>query len=62
VEKKKYAKWKAADILNAINSGLRPTPGGYGEVRAFVQNSYLVSNKQTLFLFVSKFSRIHPVK
>eukprot|EP01039_Chlorochromonas_danica_P004810 gene4810-5274_t len=30
-ERKKYAKWKATDILNSINNGLKPSPGGYGE-------------------------------
>lgn len=33
VEKRKYAKWKATEILNAIKNGERPVPGGYGEVR-----------------------------
>ena len=28
---KKYAKWKAADILSAIKEGRAPTPGGFGE-------------------------------
>eukprot|EP01031_Cornospumella_fuschlensis_P030317 gene30317-36636_t len=31
IHKKKYAKWKAAEILNAINAGVTPTAGGYGE-------------------------------
>jgi vacuolar protein sorting-associated protein VTA1 len=31
VERKKYAKWKAAEIMNAVNNGEIPTPGGYGE-------------------------------
>mmetsp|Transcript_28441 Transcript_28441/g.31061 ORF Transcript_28441/g.31061 Transcript_28441/m.31061 type:complete len:300 (-) Transcript_28441:103-1002(-) len=31
IERKKYAKWKAADIVNSINAGLKPTPGGFGE-------------------------------
>ena len=26
-----YAKWKATDILKALNEGRTPTPGGYGE-------------------------------
>ena len=30
-EKRKYAKWKATEILNAIKNGERPTPGGFGE-------------------------------
>mmetsp|Transcript_9167 Transcript_9167/g.15179 ORF Transcript_9167/g.15179 Transcript_9167/m.15179 type:complete len:370 (+) Transcript_9167:169-1278(+) len=30
-EKRKYAKWKATDILGAIKSGQKPTPGGFGE-------------------------------
>lgn len=30
-ERKKYAKWKAADIMNALNNGEIPTPGGFGE-------------------------------
>jgi vacuolar protein sorting-associated protein VTA1 len=30
-KKSKYAKWKAAEILKAINEGRKPTPGGYGE-------------------------------
>ena len=30
-QKKKYAKWKAADILAAIKEGRAPTPGGFGE-------------------------------
>eukprot|EP00934_Nitzschia_sp_Nitz4_P000315 Nitzschia sp. Nitz4//scaffold21_size171442//30045//31082//NITZ4_002147-RA/size171442-processed-gene-0.42-mRNA-1//-1//CDS//3329542369//315//frame0 len=30
-EKTKYAKWKATDILKAINEGRQPTAGGYGE-------------------------------
>jgi hypothetical protein len=32
VEKRKYAKWKATEILNAINAGEVPVPGCYGEV------------------------------
>jgi vacuolar protein sorting-associated protein VTA1 len=32
VEKRKYSKWKAADILNAIKQGLQPTIGAPGEV------------------------------
>ena len=32
-EKKKYAKWKATDILNAIKAGIKPSVGGYLEVR-----------------------------
>lgn len=32
VEKRKYSKWKAADILNAIKQGLKPTIGAPGEV------------------------------
>jgi vacuolar protein sorting-associated protein VTA1 len=35
-EKKKYAKWKATDILNALNSGKQPTPGGFGEVTTYI--------------------------
>mmetsp|Transcript_33176 Transcript_33176/g.56765 ORF Transcript_33176/g.56765 Transcript_33176/m.56765 type:complete len:299 (-) Transcript_33176:101-997(-) len=31
VEKRKYAKWKATEILNSIKNGVKPTPGGYGE-------------------------------
>jgi vacuolar protein sorting-associated protein VTA1 len=30
-KKSKYAKWKAADILKALNEGRKPTPGGFGE-------------------------------
>ena len=30
-EKRKYSKWKAADILNAIKKGVKPTPGAPGE-------------------------------
>lgn len=30
-EKRRYAKFKAADIINAINSGVKPTPGAPGE-------------------------------
>jgi vacuolar protein sorting-associated protein VTA1 len=30
-KKSKYAKWKAADILKALNDGRKPTPGGFGE-------------------------------
>ena len=30
-EKRKYAQWKATDILNAIKSGVKPTPGALGE-------------------------------
>ena len=30
-EKRKYAQWKATDILNAIKSGVKPTPGASGE-------------------------------
>lgn len=29
--KKRYAKWKATDILNAIRSGTKPTAGGFAE-------------------------------
>jgi len=29
-EKRKYAKWKATEILNAIKEGRKPTPGGGG--------------------------------
>lgn len=37
IEKKKYAKWKATEILNAIRSGTRPVPGGYeGQAPTFV--------------------------
>lgn len=32
VEKRKYAKWKATEILNTINAGEVPVPGCYGEV------------------------------
>jgi vacuolar protein sorting-associated protein VTA1 len=32
-EKRRYSKWKAADILNAIKAGRQPTPGAPGEVR-----------------------------
>lgn len=32
LEMRKYCKWKAAEIINACNSGVKPTPGGYGEV------------------------------
>lgn len=31
-EKRKYSKWKATEILNAFKNGVKPTPGGYGEV------------------------------
>lgn len=31
LQKKKYAKWKAAEILKAIKDGRDPTPGGFGE-------------------------------
>ncbi|KAG7360685.1 Vta1 like protein [Nitzschia inconspicua] len=30
-KKAKYSKWKAAEILKAINDGRKPTPGGYNE-------------------------------
>lgn len=30
-ERRKYAKWKATDILNAIREGRQPTAGGFGE-------------------------------
>ena len=30
-EKRRYAQWKATDILNAIKSGVKPTPGALGE-------------------------------
>lgn len=42
LEKKKYAKWKATEILNAIRAGLTPTPGGYSKQSAaeiIVENS-----------------------
>lgn len=47
VEKKKYAKWKATEILNAIRAGTKPAPGGYessipsGNVSATEANSAL---------------------
>lgn len=34
LERKKYAKWKAAEIMNALNNGEIPAPGGYGEAPA----------------------------
>mmetsp|Transcript_77253 Transcript_77253/g.151544 ORF Transcript_77253/g.151544 Transcript_77253/m.151544 type:complete len:297 (-) Transcript_77253:26-916(-) len=30
-EKRKYSKWKATEIINAIKNGDRPVPGGFGE-------------------------------
>jgi len=36
LQKKKYAKWKAAEILKAVKEGRDPAPGGFGEETAKV--------------------------
>jgi vacuolar protein sorting-associated protein VTA1 len=39
-EKRKYAKWKATDILNAIKNGQKPTAGGPGQPNRPGPDSY----------------------
>jgi vacuolar protein sorting-associated protein VTA1 len=41
-----YAKWKATEILKALKEGRTPTPGGYGEVEAEMEQESELPSKQ----------------
>jgi hypothetical protein len=50
LEKKKYSKWKATDILNALKEGRKPTVGGLGEVSNLFFLFFLLITNFLVFL------------